>query len=118
MADSLKDIFPNDEGAIDRETLIRYLNGSLPPEEMHKIESILLESEFLNDAVEGLQDTDAGKKLPAIEKELKSGLEKLLKKRDERRMRKTIKELPWIYIVIIVIILLIIISYAVIKSFL
>ena len=118
MADILRDIFPDADGTIDRELLLKYLDGSLPPDERHRIETLLLDSDLLNDAVEGLQDTGSEKKLPAIEKELKSGLEKLLKKRNEKRMRKTIKELPWIYIVIIIIILLIVISFAVVKSFL
>ena len=118
MATLTDDIFPNDDPGISKDTLMRYLNNDLPPDEMHRVESMLLESELLNDAVEGLQGTEASKKLPSIDKEIAKGLEKLLRKRDERRMRKTIRELPWIYIVIIVIIILILISFVVVRSYL
>lgn len=118
MTDILKDIYSNDGGPIDRDTILKYLNGKLSEEEMHRVESILLESDLMNDAVEGLQDITSEKRLPQIEKDIESRLKKQLRKRNEKRTGRRIKELPWVYIFIVIIILLILISFAVVKSYL
>ncbi len=118
MTDILKDMFQNDESPIDRDTLLKYLNGELPKEEMHRVESLLLDSDMLNDAVEGLQAAGQGSRLPQIERDMEVRLKKQLKNRTEKKSRRTIKEMPWIYIFIIIIIIIILISFAVVKSYL
>ncbi len=118
MTDIVKDIFSNDGEPIDKDTLLKYLNGELPADEMHRVESMLLESDLMNDAVEGLQEVVPKNKLPQIEMDLESRLKKQLQKRKAIKARRTIKELPWVYIFIIIIILLILISFAVVKSYL
>lgn len=118
MTDILKDMFLNDGSPIDRETLLKYLNGDLPKEEMHRVESLLLDSDMMNDAVEGLQAAGSGSRLPQIERDLEVRLKKQLRKRSEKKSKRIIKEMPWIYVFIIIIIIIILISFAVVKSYL
>lgn len=118
MTDILKDIFANDGVPIDKDTLLKYVNGDLPAEKMHQVESLLLESDLLNDAVEGLKNMAPGKKLSEIEQDIESRLKKQLQKRNEKKTRRIIKEMPWIYIFIVIVILLLVISFAVVKSYL
>ena len=42
----------------DREILLEYVRGGLTPSERHRIEKLMLEHEFLRDAIEGLESED------------------------------------------------------------
>lgn len=116
MADELSNIFSKSAGNTDNDKLLKYLNNELSPEERHEIEKEMIDSGMMSDAVEGLQAVSNKKKLEQYQREIQSKLKQQLKKRDQRRESKKIKELPWLYISIIIIILIIIISYIVIRQ--
>ena len=56
MPGNLKDILSSLSTDIDQETLLLYLQGKLSSEKKHEVEKKLLESEFTDDAIEGLQE--------------------------------------------------------------
>ena len=56
MPGKLKDILSHLSTEIDQETLLKYLEGRLSEEQKHEIEKKMLDSDFTNDAIEGLQE--------------------------------------------------------------
>ena len=116
MNENLKDILSNLNPDIDQETLLRYLQGKLSPEEQHKIEKGMMESDFDSDALEGLQGMKDKKNLTVLLQQLQKDLKKKTEKRKQRREKMRMKDQSWLYVSIIIIILLIIICYIVVHN--
>ena len=57
--DELKDILSNSNKDIDNQKLMDYLSGKLSAEEKHDVEKEMSGSDFMNDAVEGLEKIKA-----------------------------------------------------------
>lgn len=55
MSEDLKDILSSSNKDIDNQKLMDYLSGKLAKEDAHDIEKKMVESEFVTDAVEGLE---------------------------------------------------------------
>jgi len=55
VSENLKDILSHLSSEIDQETLLLYLQNKLTAEKKHEVEKKMLENEFAEDAVEGLQ---------------------------------------------------------------
>ena len=118
MSENLKDILSHLSSEIDQETLLLYLQNKLSAEKKHEIEKKLLENEFANDAIEGLQEIKNKQQVAHIVEMLNRDLKNKLEKKKKRREKMRLKDQPWLYIVILIFILLIIISYIVIQRFL
>ncbi|PWU01405.1 MAG: hypothetical protein C5B52_07400 [Bacteroidetes bacterium] len=74
-------------GEINEQELLAYVQGKSTPEEKHKIEKLLAESEFANDAAEGLDMVENKDHIPYVLNDLNRHLvKKLIKKR--RKMTK------------------------------
>jgi anti-sigma factor RsiW len=101
---------------IDNQQLMDYLSGKLSGEALHEVERSMAENEFVNDAVEGLQQIDNKKKLQAYVDELNASMAKTLEKKKRRRLKRRLKEEPWGIIAVILIITLCIIAYFVIRQ--
>ncbi|TMI68612.1 MAG: hypothetical protein E6H09_22145 [Bacteroidetes bacterium] len=114
MADNLKDILSHLSTDIDQETLLLYLQDKLSEEKKHEVEKKLLDNEFANDAIEGLQEFKDKQRVSLMVEMLNRDLKKKTEKKKQRREKMRLKDQPWLYISIIIIILLIIISYIVI----
>jgi len=56
MNNDLLNILSNSNKDIDNQQLMDYLSGHLSPEQLHEVERSMADSEFMNDAVEGLQN--------------------------------------------------------------
>lgn len=110
MADDLN-ILKNE---FDDETLLNYLKGQLTPEEQHRIEEAMLESEELSDAMEGLEQFEDNKKLALIKYELERSLKKIISKRIHQRDKRKIKGLEWPVIFTFIILVLLLIAFIVI----
>ena len=63
MSENYKDILSNLSKDVDQETLLLYLQGKLSEEKKHEVEKQLLQSDFEDDAVEGLQEFKDKEKL-------------------------------------------------------
>jgi ATP-dependent Zn protease len=118
MPSNYKDIFSHLSTEVDQETLLLYLQDKLSAEMKHEVEKKLLESEFTDDAVEGLKEIKDKKQIAYMVEVLNRDLKKKLKKKKQRREKMQIKDQPWLYISILIFILLIIISYIVIRRYL
>ena len=118
MPSSYKDIFSHLSTDIDQETLLLYLQDKLSTEMKHEVEKKLLESDFTDDAVEGLKEIKDKKQITYMIEMLNRDLKKKLEKKKQRREKMRIKDQPWLYISILIVILLIIVSYIVIHKYL
>ena len=112
MSDDLLNILSNSNKDIDNQKLMDYLSDKLSAEERHAFEEEMIDSDFINDAVEGLESFK--KYASQLNKNLKNKLE--IKK--IRRNKRKIKDLPWFYYAIILILILVIVSFILLKKFL
>lgn len=118
MKENIKNILANLSTDVDQEILLQYLQDKLSDEKKHEVEKQLLENEFANDAVEGLQQLKNKKDINIIIDQLNRELKIKTTKKKMRRERLKLKDQPWLYISLIIILLLIIISYIVIRQML
>ena len=118
MSDKLKDILSNLSTEVDQETLLKYLEGRLTNEQKHELEKKMLGSEFMDDAMEGLQEIKNKEKISSLVEHLNRDLHKKLEKKKKRREKLRFKDQPWLYIAIVIILLLIVLSYIVIQRML
>jgi hypothetical protein len=118
MPSKYKDIFSHLSTEVDQETLLLYLQDKLSAEMKHEVEKKLLESEFTDDAVEGLKEINDKKQIAYMVEMLNRDLKKKLAKKKQRREKMRIKDQPWLYISILILILLVVISYIVIRRYL
>lgn len=116
MADNLKDILSNLSTDIDQETLLLYLQGKLSPEKKHEVEKMLLDSEFADDAMEGLETIKDKQQISFMVDALNRDLKKRTEKKKQRKEKMKLKDQPWIYIAILILLLLIVLSYFVIHN--
>jgi hypothetical protein len=116
MSDNLKDILSNLSTDIDQETLLLYLQDKLSEEKKHEVEKQLLENEFANDAMEGLQEIKDKQQIAYMVEMLNRDLKKKTEKKKQRREKMKLPDQSWLYLSIIIIIILIIISYIVVHQ--
>jgi len=115
MKNELKNILSNSNKDIDNQELLGYLSNQLTNAESHKIEQQMADDEFMNDAIEGLQQINDKKNIPIHLEELYAGLQKQVAKKNERKKRRW-KDNPQTYFIILFIIILIMICFIVIKK--
>ncbi len=118
MPDKYKDILSNLSTEIDQETLLLYLQGKLSEEKKHEVEKYMLQHEFDNDAMEGLEDIKDKQQIEYMVEMLNRDLKKKTARKKARREKMKIKDQPWLYISILILILLIVLSYIFIKRML
>ncbi|MBS1919082.1 MAG: hypothetical protein JST17_02405 [Bacteroidetes bacterium] len=118
MEENYKDILSHLSTDIDQEMLLQYLQGKLRGEKKHEIEKKLLENEFADEALEGLQQFKNKQQLSYTVEMLNRNLKKKLELKKKRRQKLQLKDQPWLYITILILILLIVISYIVIRKLL
>lgn len=118
MQENYKDILSNLSTEIDQETLLLYLQGKLSDEKKHEVEKQLLNNDFDEDAMDGLQEFKDKEQLQYMVEMLNRDLKKRTEKKKKRREKMKIKDQPWLYISIIILFILIAISYLVIKKML
>ena len=116
MQENYKDILSNLSTNIDQETLLLYLQGKLYEKKKHEVAKQLLNNDFDEDAVEGLQEFKDKEQLQYMVEMLNRDLKTRTEKKKKRREKMKIKDQPWLYISIIILFILIAISYMVIKK--
>ena len=116
MSENLKDILSHLSSEIDQETLLLYLQNKLTAEKKHEVEKKMLENDFAEDAVEGLQAIKNKQHISYMVEMLNRDLKKKLEKKKHQREKMRIKDQPWLYISLIIIILLIVIAYIAIRK--
>jgi hypothetical protein len=116
MRDELLNILANSNKDIDNQKLMDYLTGKLSVGEKHEFEKNMADSEILNDIVEGLENFRNKKDVSMLVEQLNTNLKKQLDKKKAKKLKRKIKDLPWLYLSIVLILLLIVISFIVIKK--
>ena len=117
MSDDLKDILSNLNKDIEQEKLLDYLNKNLSAAEAHEVEKQMAQDEFMNDAVEGLENFRNKKDLSLMVQQLNRELKKQTAKKKAKREKRKLKDQPWLYITMVTLLLLVIIAYIVIKKY-
>ncbi|MGF2413489.1 MAG: hypothetical protein ACQUYJ_14250, partial [Ferruginibacter sp.] len=107
MSDNLKDILNNSNKDIDNQKLMDYLSQQLSKQDSHELEKMMAEDEFINDAVEGLEQFSSVKKLPLSVEQLNRDLQKQITKKKNRKKKRKLKEQPWVYFTIVLLLSLI-----------
>ena len=115
MNSDLKDILSNSNKDIDNQQLMDYLSHHLSQADTHELEKSMAEDDFINDAVEGLQEIKPTKNLQLYAEQLNKDLQKQIAKNKNRRVKRRIKDQPYTYFAIILILLLAVICYIVLK---
>lgn len=115
VSDNYKDILSNLSTEIDQELLLQYLQGKLPEEKKHEVEKQLMQSDFEEDAAEGLIAIKDKLQVQYMVDMLNRDLKKKTEKKKKRREKLNINFQPWIYITILILLLLIVFSYIIIR---
>ena len=115
MNEDLLNILLESEDEIDIQKLADYLDGKLSEKDKHAFEKQMSDNYFVNDAIEGLQNSDT-KNIQLTVEQLNAVLKKQLAKKKKRLEKRRLKEYPWIYISIILILILCILAYIVIRK--
>lgn len=120
MNKDLLNILANSNKDIDNQQLMDYLSGKLSGEALHELERSMAGDEFLNDAVEGLQQVKNPRNMQSYVEELNAAMQKSLEKKKNRRhrLRNRLKDEPWTYLAIVVVVALCIVAYVVIRQIL
>lgn len=117
MSDDLLNILSNSNKDIDNQKLMDYLSGHLSDAEKHAFEEEMIDSDFMNDAVEGLEDFEEQTDIELYARQLNKKLKEKLEKKKLKRSRRNIKDLPWFFYAIILILILAIISFILLRKF-
>lgn len=115
MAD-LKDIL-NEADDPKNDELLKYLEGGLTPEQRHQVERQITDSDFVGDAVEGLQSIRSRKSIEDYVDELNRQLHKQVTTKKQRKDKRRLKDNPWVVVAVVLVLGLCIIGYAVIRYY-
>ena len=115
MPSSYKDILSHLSTEIDQETLLLYLQGKLSEQQKHEVEKKLMQDEFNDDAMEGLQEFRDKEQLQYMVEMLNRDLKKKTAKKKKEKEKRKFKDQPWLYISLLILILLIVLCYVVIT---
>ena len=118
MSENLKDILSHFSSEVDQETLLLYLQGKLPEAQQHEVEKKLMQDEFNEDAMEGLQSVKDKEQLQYMVEMLNRDLKKKTGRKKQRREKMRYKDQPWLYVSLLILILLIALCYIVIRRLL
>ena len=116
MSNELKDILSNLNSNVEQEKLLQYLNKSLSPAESHELEKQLMNDDFANDAMEGLEQVTDKASIRKQLDELNLNLLKQVSKRKARKEKRAIPSQYWTYIAISLLLILLVAAYFVIRN--
>lgn len=97
------------------EELLRYLQGKATEEERFAIEKQMVDSSFVNEAMEGLQHFRDPEEVKNYVAQLNRQLQKHTNKKVTRRNKRKLKEQNWLTIAILAILLLCVTGYLLIH---
>ncbi len=109
-------ILSNSNKDIDNQKLMDYLSDKLSAEEKHNLEAAMIDSEMMSDALEGLEKFKNKKDVSGLVEQLNANLKNQLEKKKSKKLKRVIRDLPWLYLTIILILIIILIGFLVIKK--
>ena len=117
MNKDLLNILSNSSKDIDNQQLMDYLAGKLSENEKREVEMQLADNEFLNDALEGLENVKDKKNINVFVEQLNRELQKKLLRKKLKKQKRKLPHQRWIYIAIIVILALVILTWFMIMKY-
>jgi anti-sigma factor RsiW len=103
-------------GQVTQQKLLDYLQGKLSPAESHEIEKLLADSEFMNDAAEGLEQIRNKEELPVVLNELNRHLVKKLSTKRRKMLKRGLPDLLIPVVATILILIVILMIYYLVTS--
>ena len=116
--DDLKDILSHSNKDIDNQKLLDYISQHLSESERHQLEKDMIDSDFISDAVEGLEQFHNKKDILNFVSQLNSNLKVQLEKKKRKKEKRKLKDQPWITTAVIIVLLLCILGFIIIKKIL
>ena len=113
MADVTNILHNNEE--LNDEQLIDYLQGNLSDEERQAVEQQMVEDDFANDAIEGLETLANKAQLATYVEDLNRQLQKNITAKKQRTAKRKLKDNPWIIIAIGLILAICVLGYYVLH---
>lgn len=113
---NLQNIWKNSGEPTD-EQLMKYLNGTLTEEERYALEKQMADSDFTNDALEGLENFNDRQKLAIYVQELNKQLAKNTAAKKKRKNKRKLKQQDWVFISVIIVLLLCILGYLGVREY-
>jgi hypothetical protein len=116
MNDKWHDILQK-TGQISEQKLMDYLEGRLSPEESHEVEKLMVDSGFIDDAVEGLSEMKDKQKIASILQELNGHLNTKVKQKSRKNKLLIPDQLTLTIATTITILFLIVIGYVIYRMY-
>ena len=116
MSDDLLNILSNSNKDIDNQKLMDYLSDKLSAKDKHDFEKQMIDSDFINDAVEGLESFEKQTDINEYASQLNKNLRKKLETKKLKRNKRKIKDIPWFYYAIILVLILVIAGFLILKK--
>ncbi len=111
MNKDLLNILSNSSKEIDNQQLMDYLAGKLSEDEKHRVEMQLADNDFMNDALEGLENVKDKKDINFFVEQLNRDLHKKLQQKKNRKQKRKLLQQRWVYAAVIIILALIIATW-------
>ena len=115
MSNDLYNILSNSNKDIDNQKLMDYLSGKLTGDEKHEVEAWMVDNDFNNEAMEGLQQLAGKKNIEGYVDQLNKELHQYIQSKKARRERRKIDNPFWVYATIVFILFILIMAWIVIK---
>ena len=113
----LKDILSNSNKDIDNQQLMDYLSNHLSKTQQHDVEKAMNDDDFMNDAVEGLQQVKDNKNIGAYVEQLNYELNRQVEKNRKRKEKRRLKDSPYTYLITLILLVLLIICFVMVKKY-
>ena len=113
MADVTNILHNSDE--LNDDQLMSYLQGNLSDEERNAIEQKMIEDNFANDAIEGLEIVTNKAQLPTYIDQLNYQLQKNITAKKQRKAKRKLADNSWIIIAISIVLLLCVLGYYILR---
>lgn len=115
MKANLKNILKHLKPAPEQQELLKYINKELNDAAQHDVEDYINDDEFYDDAVEGLQQVSKETNLTELMQNLNQHLDKQLKSKPKKRLKK-IPNQTWAIVSVLLILILMVLAFFIIKK--
>jgi hypothetical protein len=117
MNKDLLNILTNSNKDIDNQQLMDYLAGKLSGEEKHNVEKMMADNDFMNDAMEGLEDIKDKRDINFFVEQLNRDLHKKLLQRKVKKQKRKLLQQRWVYAAVVLILALLIATWLMIIKY-
>ena len=105
------------EADVSEEELLQYLNQELSDAEMQAIEEKMADSEFHQDAIDGLAQFKNKSSIQSITNSLNQQLSKQVSRKTKRKKKRILQDQQWLIVVVLAVLMLSIIGYLLIHFY-